>query len=170
MTDAAKSQELLDNPTLMAQVADRIKGTAPAPPEPTLAQTAFVALYKTEYDQADPKVYSYTSQSFDAAWIALYGTAWAALNEPAITGIAIAKGLRKLSNLMAEPKLEIVATNWEVVLAAFRSQESVDVSGASGPIDYDPATEEMSTPIEVWGIELMNGVYKFYPIGDPVTP
>jgi hypothetical protein len=35
----------------------------------------------------------------------------------------------------------------------------VDLQGASGNLDFDPATEETSGPIEVWHIPMMGGTW-----------
>jgi hypothetical protein len=38
------------------------------------------------------------------------------------------------------------------VVNAFRDGRSVDVSGASGELDFDPRTREVTAPLEVWTI------------------
>ena len=89
--------------------------------------------------------YLWTSLSNEAPW-----PKWVE-NPPAdpITGVGIAQGLRRVSNGI---EVEIRANSWNDVKARFAEAQPVDVVGASGELDYDPDTEETTTPIEIWSV------------------
>ena len=98
----------------------------------------------------------------NAAWLLVYGAAWAILQEDGLTGINMARGLRRVSD---GDSVEVRAGGWVSVQQAFRDGRSINAAGASGPIDYDPDTEETAADIEVWEIQggQISGIY-------PVSP
>lgn len=149
LTDAAANPDLLmqATPTRFGQV----RGTRQAPRDETtdLVYASFIAAYSAEYGE-DVKKFSFTANAFDAAWMLVYGAGWALLQDGEITGRNIARGLRRLSD---GPVIETRPTTWNQVLQAFGRGESVDISGASGDLDYDPVTEETTGEIETWRIE-----------------
>jgi branched-chain amino acid transport system substrate-binding protein len=148
LADAAFSAQLLE-----ATVADsevlfaKVRGTRPAPAEGALFN-AFAAAYAAEFS-ADATSSAYTPHAYDAAWLVIYGSAWSRFNEGEVTGLGIARGLRRVSSGTA---IEIQPTSWSTVVDAFRMGQSVNVEGASGPLDYDPQTEETAAPISLWVI------------------
>jgi ABC-type branched-subunit amino acid transport system substrate-binding protein len=149
LSDAAANPDLLmeANPLRFPQV----RGTRQAPrnEETDLVYTAFLAAYSAEYGE-DVRPFSFTANAFDAAWLLAYGSAWALLQDGGMSGKGIARGLRRLSS---GPELEIRATSWNLARQYFANGESIDVSGASGHLDYDPETEETTGRIETWRIE-----------------
>jgi len=143
------------NTTLIGETVDgsailypKIRGTRPAPAQGVLFN-AFAAAYAAEYDD-DAVSSGFTPHSYDAAWLVAYGIAWSQLVEGEITGTGIARGLRRISG--GEP-VDILPTSWPIVVDRFGVEAAIDVEGASGPLDYDPDTEETSAPIELWSIE-----------------
>ena len=88
-------------------------------------------------------------QSYDAAWLGMYAMAHSAGSEGAITGLGIARGLRQMSSGTA---ISVGSSSWEDAQAALASGNSIDVTGASGHLDYDPSSEETTSPIEIWSI------------------
>lgn len=153
MTDAAFNVMLIDETfDRAATLFPRIRGTRPAPAEGVLFN-AFAAAYAAEYD-ANADSSGFASHAYDAAWLVLYGIARASLAEPAIDGIGIARGLRSMSE---GPPLDILPTSWPTAVELLGTGGSIDVRGASGPLDYDPDTEETTAPISVWAIEPDDG-------------
>jgi branched-chain amino acid transport system substrate-binding protein len=148
LSDSAANPDLLmeANPARFPQV----RGTRQAPRDENvdLVYAAFIAAYASEFGE-DVRPFSFTANSFDAAWMLAYGTAWALLQEGEVTGPNIARGLRKLSS---GPDIEIRPTTWNQVVERFRAGDSVNIAGASGNLDYDPETEETSGTIETWQI------------------
>lgn len=147
LTDAAHSQDLLDDAAAAIDELGDIRGTSPALPEGS-AYDAFVASYAVAYNE-DVSNRSFTAHAYDAAWLVICGSAWSLHNEGEITGLGIARGLREVS---AGGQLELQAQHWPTIRASFEAGTSVDVIGASGDLDYDPETGETSGQIEEWQI------------------
>lgn len=149
LVDAAFNQTLLDEtPSAARDLFAKVRGTRPAPATGALFN-AFAAAYASVFN-ADPMSSAFNPHSYDAAWLVLYGVAWSQFNEGGISGVGIARGLRRVSN---GPQVAIQPAGWATVVDAFRSRDGVDVEGASGPLDYDPDTEETTAPIELWRID-----------------
>ena len=127
---------------------DQILGTRPSVPSGTIFDS-FAAAYAAEYDGEDVTNFAYTAHTYDAAWLSIYGLTWAWYSSGALTGIDIARGLRQLSD--GEP-IAVRPTTWNALKANFRAGMSVDVRGTSGELDFDPATEETTGPIDRWRI------------------
>lgn len=150
LTDAAA------NATFTAGVTDatvlaRVRGTRPVQLESPEFET-FVSLYQIRFGTTDVRELSFTSNAFDAAWLGLYGMAWAVENEPDMTPRSIAVGLRKVTGGGA-----MVATttpsSWATVQAEFAAGQAIEAVGASGDLNYDLATEELSGNFEVWVVQ-----------------
>ena len=148
LSDAAANQDLTmqADPTRFPQV----RGTRQAPldSDQDLVYAAFLAAYSSEYGE-DARKFSFTANSYDAAWLLVYGSAWGLLQDGSISGMNIAKGLRRVSS---GDTIGILPTTWNQVREKFQRGESINVEGASGHLDYDPVTEETSGKIETWQI------------------
>lgn len=149
LTDTARDQELLTAAAAASDLFDQIRGTAPWVRTDLPVYEFFAYAYGAEYapDSAADSVY--TAHTWDATWLAVHGVAWSVANEGAITGLGVARGLRQVS--AGEP-VDINPTTWTRIRASFDEGLSVDVTGASGNLDFDPVTEETSAPIEVWAV------------------
>ena len=150
LTDAAAQMELIDEVMPAARAFfPQIRGTRPAVASDTPLQEELYGAFAIEFRE-DPTSSSFTAHSYDAGALALYGLAWASLQEAEISGTTIARGLRRTSE---GEQLAVRAASWPLLLEAFRAGESIDLSGASGGLDFDPVSEELLTPIEVWTVE-----------------
>lgn len=148
LPDAAFSNQLLDETNSQAQTLfGKVRGSRPAPADGVVFNT-FAASYRSEFAE-DSTGSAFTPHSYDAAWMVLYGVAWASHNEDEVDGLGIAKGLRRLSS---GESVDVLASSWSTIQASFEAGRSVNLRGASGALDYDPQTEETSSPIEVWSI------------------
>jgi branched-chain amino acid transport system substrate-binding protein len=148
LTDAAANADVLTKaePDLFPNV----RGTRPAKSTGPV-NSAFSGAYASAFDGVDVSQFSFTAHAFDASWLVLYGSAWSHLQLGGeVSGLGIARGLRRIS---AGEKVEVGGSKYKTVIQAFRGGGSVDVVGASGELDYDPATEETTAPIEVWRID-----------------
>ena len=145
LADGAADEQIYEGDADDA-IYDHIRGTRPSVPS-GLVYDAFSIAYAAAYpgDSAADSVY--TAYSYDASWLAIYGTAWSWYDEGNVHGVGIARGLRRVS---AGTETEIRPTQWNNVKASFSAGSSIDVLGASGNLDYDPATEETTAPIEVF--------------------
>lgn len=158
LTDGARDLTLLQEVSGGRHLLDQVRGTAPATPSGPNYKT-FAGAYGAAYE-GDATDSVFTSYTYDATWLGLYGSAWAWYQgaaaeadaqglapERAVVGPDVARGLRKLSS---GDEIVIRSTGWPDVLSRFEAGSSVDVEGASGHLDYDPDTEETTAAIDIW--------------------
>ncbi|MDP2307863.1 MAG: ABC transporter substrate-binding protein [Pseudomonadota bacterium] len=148
LTDSARDDDVLDLASSASDLFDQVRGTAPSVPKGTVYDFFSVA-YSGAFAPAAASDSVYTAHTWDASWLAIYGVAWSAANEGGITGTGIARGLRQVS---AGTDVPIDPTSWSQVQASFDEASPIDVSGASGSLDFDPDTEETTASIDVWTI------------------
>jgi ABC-type branched-subunit amino acid transport system substrate-binding protein len=153
LTDVAATNAVLNSTSIPNKSAlfSRVRGTRPVPlPEgQDTAYQAFAAKYTKEYG-VSPGMFSFTSHTYDAAWLVLAGAAWSLLREEKVTGSGIARGLRQISS---GKSIDLQASSWYQIVESFRAKQSVDLRGTSSELDFDPKTEELTAPIEVWTVE-----------------
>ncbi|HKE13749.1 MAG TPA: ABC transporter substrate-binding protein [Kofleriaceae bacterium] len=161
LTDAAANPDVLSqaNPARFPQ----IRGTRAKPLDEgkDLVYASFIAAYTAAFRE-DVRSFSFAANAYDAAWLLAYGAAWALLQEDGLDGTRIARGLRHVSD---GESVAVRPGGWVSVQQAFRDGRSIDAAGASGPIDFDPDSEETAADIEVWRIDggRIEGLY-------PVSP
>jgi branched-chain amino acid transport system substrate-binding protein len=150
LTDAAANEGVLLGASAASSLFKRVRGTRPAPRDrQEYVFASFVANYKAQYMGQDPTTATFSDHSYDAAWLAFSGAAWSLLQEKEVTGLGIARGLRHVSS---GALTVTIPSSWAVVINAFRAGNSIDLSGASGEIDFDPVTRNVSASIEVWTV------------------
>lgn len=155
LTDAAANAAVLTGAAASAAIFPIVRGTRPAPRDTNdYVFASFGANYKAEYAGEDATAATFSAHSYDGAWLVLYGAAWSLVQEGRVTGLGIAHGLRKVSTGTATP---IIPSSWLGVLTSFRAGTSVNLSGASGEIDFDPITKNVIAPIEIWKISSETG-------------
>ena len=108
-----------------------------------------MASYSVAYEGEDATSAGFSAYAYDAGWLAVYGTAWAASNEAKIGGVEMARGLRRISDEEG-PQVSLQASSWSQAQALFAAGDSFDVIGTSGNLTYDPDSCETSAPIEIW--------------------
>lgn len=149
LTDAAASATVFKNAKPALAVFPRVMGSRPAVPKgPTFE--LFQTSYKLAFGGKDPATLSFVPHAYDASWMAFYGTAFAIGRDGRVSGRAVARGLRKISD--GSPETPITPANWKKIADALAGGGSVNVVGASGVLDYDAATEETSSLINIWKI------------------
>ncbi|MBW2257759.1 MAG: ABC transporter substrate-binding protein [Deltaproteobacteria bacterium] len=148
LTDGAADIGLLEATTAAAPLYPKVRGTRPSLPEGDVYE-AFRASYAAAYTD-DPANYAWTAHSYDAAWLGMYGAAWSLLQEGAIVAPGIGRGLRRLSS---GAPIDVRPGTWTDVLDEFGDGRGIDLTGASGDLDFDPATEETEGPVDVWEID-----------------
>ena len=156
LADAAADAVLFDV-GLGAALLPTVRGTRPQVPQGTRFDS-FSNNYLTVYGES-PDDSVYTSYAFDAAWLALYGAMWADVNGVPLSGDAVGTGILQLTE---GPITEIGYFTIAEVRAAFERGETVNIEGASGSLDFDPVTGEVSNPIEVWVVD--QGSEAFVPV------
>jgi branched-chain amino acid transport system substrate-binding protein len=147
LTDAAANADVLEGAAAASVLYPRIRGSRPSIPDGFIYDL-FIASYDLFFED-DVTRFSFAAHSYDAAWLALYGVAWATFNETEVSGTGMARGLRRVSS---GAPFGIRASTLAPIVQSMREGMGVDIAGASGELDYDPATEETSAPIDVWVI------------------
>ncbi len=137
-TDAARS------PVLLVPQTEGAYGTSGATSTGEAAQY-FAGQYLTRFG-ADPLTVGATANAFDAMMCLML--ALHASNGEG--GVRLAKGLTKLSAGAAVP---LVPTSFTTLVRELDLHDTVNVDGASGPLDFDEVTGEASSPIELWRIQ-----------------
>lgn len=153
VTDTAASVDLFASPQAPASVYARVRGTRPGAPTGSV-NGFFRGSYLFAF-QDDPDQFSFVANAYDAAFMVIYGAAWAQANEGSSrSGLGIARGMRQLSS---GTPIALGATTFAQALGVLGQGGSVDLEGASGELDYDPVTEETAGDVEVWMIDTTNG-------------
>ncbi len=150
LTDAAGNASFADGVTDV-EVLARVRGTRPVQVMTPEFET-FVSRYAIRFGTTDVRELSFTSNAFDAAWLGLYGMAWAVENEPDLSASSIATGLRKVTGGGASVATT-TPSSWATVQAEFAAGQAIEVNGASGNLDYDLSSEELSGNFEVWIVQ-----------------
>jgi len=152
--DAGYNTQVLDQTQSgLSLIYPRIRGVFPGEiDKDSSAYKQFDTAYRTTFDGDDPTMSSYSPHTFDATWLAIYGTAWAEYQrDGALSGLDIAFGLQQISDPGGK-EIEVGSLSWPSVKSEFKAGRAINVNGASGSIDYDPETEETKAPVLYWKI------------------
>ena len=164
LTDAAKDDAVTSNASTYSALFPLVAGTFPSNLKPTGTYGKFIQSYSDVYkEDLDPDAAAYSKYVFDASFMMLSGIIWSYYNDGGITPHGIGTGLRNISD---GEKSNFNQSDWRSILVEkFKVGKSVDVEGASGQLNYDPATGETSGAIEVWRIEASGDppTYSFVP-------
>jgi ABC-type branched-subunit amino acid transport system substrate-binding protein len=165
LPDGAFSESLLaDQDGVTSEARDllfpNVQGTVPGLPRGP-AFTNFTTLYRAVNNGEDPTVLPFTANAYDAAWLALSGYSWAAHNEGGISGIGAARGLLEISDPSFGTPLEIGPGSWTNIQSNFTAGRSIDVQGASGPLDYGDDGETVG-PIDIWDLDLVDEEWELH--------
>jgi len=151
LADAAKDPAVLfaadGGSSVSMTELDLALGTAPAQG----AGGGFIAFrdsFRARYG-IDPNSFSFTSQSYDAIWLVMLAAA-SAQSTGEISGPRLGQGMGKLS--AAGPSIPLRADKWTEASNILLQGLSINVEGASGPLDFDPATGTPAAPYEVWQV------------------
>jgi len=152
LPDGAFDVQLLNEGANGISLFPLIRGTVPATPS-GLAYNNFVAAYRTQFNGEDPSDFGFSAHAYDASWMAIAGAAWSKYQEGGtISGLGTARGLRQLSDSEG-PTFDLSQNLWSSIASTLKEGTAIDVTGASGPLNYDLETGEMTSPIDVWTVE-----------------
>jgi len=158
LTDtAAASPEFLGD-AVAAPLFPRLRGSRPAlATGPVYDQ--FIAAYGSRFmEEPDVAQYQYAPHAYDAAWLIFAGAVRSRSAADAVTGDAIAEGLKHLSDVRpGGTNFELLPGTWSALAPELAAGRDVDVRGASGELDFDATTDETSGPVEIWRIGGMPG-------------
>lgn len=148
LTDSAANKDLLTGAAGAASVFPRVIGSRPAVPQGPvyeLFRTSFNAAFKQ-----DPNTFSFVPHAYDAAWLVFYGHAWALRRDRKLDGTALSRGLRQLS--AGGEEISVSPGTWKRVADELGAGREINITGASGRLDFDPVTEETTGLIDIWKI------------------
>ncbi|MBM4783871.1 MAG: ABC transporter substrate-binding protein [Archangiaceae bacterium] len=146
-TDAMK-----DTSVLTAQTKPELAGafgTAPAQGAGG-AYDDFRNRYRGEF-KLDPNDFSFTSHSYDAAFLVMLAAAHASRDGGALTGPRLNEGMVALSS-RSGPSYRVGPTTWRDASAALAGGMSINVEGASGGLDFDLDAGAPASPYEIWQV------------------
>jgi ABC-type branched-subunit amino acid transport system substrate-binding protein len=151
VADVAANDDLVALTTTGARRFPQLRATRPAPPS-TIITSEFASEYASANGGSNPLDHSFTAHTYDATALTLLGIGYAA-GAGDITGVRIAEGLRLVSAGTHEYRL--LGANLPAIIAAMRAPSpDVNVVGASGALDFDPSTEELtSATYQVLGVD-----------------
>lgn len=149
-TDSAKDPTLISSLGTQASEIQDALGTAPAQGAGLAAVYAsFRDSYQSRY-QIDPSSYSFTSHSYDAVYVLGLAMAFAAKDgSGTVDGPNVATGLTKLSS---GSSFRLIPTQFTPAVNELVAGRSINVDGASGKLDFDPAKGEAPSPMELWRV------------------
>lgn len=154
-TDNARSTSLYAFDGGLQRLAGS-EGTGPsAAPTSDPVYGLFKGLYTAEFS-VDPATSSYVPNAYDAVLLLAAGALWAD-GHGGVSGPGIASGLGQLSDTTQAPT-NLTADNFTALSAAFSQGKRVNVRGASGALDFDPATGVAPGPIDVWALQPDGGI------------
>lgn len=134
-------------------ILDSVVGVRAAPGQGS-SFNRFASDYQSAFGQV-PTTAAYSAHAFDAAWLAALGATWSILQEGELSALGIARGLRRVSSTASGAATVdfTIATQYLRARNAFDEGNAVRVSGASGAIAFDNATELLRGGIiELWDV------------------
>lgn len=152
LADAAKDQTAL----LASDLAPEVKaivasalGTAPYHSEGVQYGTFKQAL--ADAFDIDADGFSFLAQSYDAAYLAGYGLAYAEAAAPPHDGRRVVEGF---SRTVAGAGIRVGKPEWNQARRALTEGDdaarTIDIEGTSGPLDFDVSTGDTTGPMEIW--------------------
>lgn len=152
LADAAKDQTALLAPDLDPEVraiVARALGTAPYHSEGVQYGTFKQAL--ADAFDIDADGFSFLAQSYDAAYLAGYGLAYAEAAAPPHDGRRVVEGF---SRTVAGSAIRVGKPEWNQARRALTEGDdaarTIDIDGTSGPLDFDVSTGDATGPMEIW--------------------
>lgn len=149
-TDSAKDPALMADLGALASEINGAEGTAPAQGAGQ-AYTSFRDAYRSRFT-TDPGTIAFTSHAYDAMYLVALAAAHAAKDgSGTVNGAAIATGLTRLSDTSKQP-IRLSPSQFTGATSELAAGRNINVDGASGKLDFDSATGEAVSPIEVWQV------------------
>lgn len=122
----------------------RILGTVPGSNSAQWA--AFRQQYLSKFGQSPtPDVFG-TAGSYDALYLLAYAAV--AAGDQRLTGTVLAEGMARL--VPQGTTIDVGGAQMNLAFSLLQNGENADFNGASGPLDFDLATGEAPSDIQVW--------------------
>lgn len=146
-SDSAKDPAIITAQTLPE--LQSALGTAPAQGVGSAFED-FRSRYRRRFS-VDPNDFSYTSHSYDAAFLVMFAAAWASREGGPINGQRMIDGMSRLG-VASGVSFRIRADTWRNASAALLAGRSINLDGASGALDFDLDAGAPPSPYEVWRV------------------
>ncbi|WNG55185.1 amino acid ABC transporter substrate-binding protein [Archangium gephyra] len=147
-SDSVKDNAVLAD-SLAASQAQNFYGTAPAQGTGQAFST-FRARFLDKYKK-EPAAYAYTSNAYDAMYLLALGASYSQSTSNAVTGVKIAEALMRVSSGSSSTSTQLTNSNFTGLAAQLASGQSVNIEGASGPLNFD-VNGEARAPVELWQV------------------
>lgn len=152
VSDGGKKQELLDLIKSNNAIRTRVRGTVPGTAGATFQ--AFSLHYQGKFNST-PAVFGMAG-AYDSTYILTY--TMASLGSATPTGATIAGAMKKL---VGGTKLVVGPDTLSTAMQTLGAGGSLDIDGASGPLDFDLAAHEALSDIDVWCVAILNNTTTF---------
>jgi len=142
-TDAAANGDLFVMTTDGAARFGQVFATRPSAPD-TIVTEEFDSNFEAAFGDS-PFPFSFAAHTYDATVLVLLGAGFSLGDRGEVTADGIAQGILRMSNI-GQAETRLVGTSFIPVIEQIRaSGDTVNVVGASGPLDFDPTTEELTS-------------------------
>ncbi|HMC69825.1 MAG TPA: ABC transporter substrate-binding protein [Mycobacteriales bacterium] len=153
MTDSPKKPSLWGELAGNYAVLNRVRGTGPANPDfSDPSGKAFAVLqtnYKNAFNGEDPAETAFVGNAYDAFYVAAFATL--ALPSGKRDGQSIAANLARMSDA-AGVSVTVGPNNINSGVTPLQMGGTIDLTGTSGPLDFDENGDVRSAPIEKWSV------------------
>lgn len=150
-SDNARATSLV---TGLTDGASRLAGSlGTVPSTPSAATSATYSDFDFQYRNAfsvDPAGAAFVANTYDATMVLMLGTVWAEAHG-GLTGANVAAGLAMLAD-GTQSETPLLPDNLTQLSSQLRQGRAVNVEGASGALQFDPATGVPPGPIDVWTV------------------
>ena len=143
LSDGGLINDLWDYVGTNDELRKRVGGTVPG--TDNILFKSFKSQYSTKFtDGTSPDVFG-AAGGFDALYLLAYAAV--SLGATPITGASLSQGLAKTTTGTA---IDVGASNINDALTPLLGGSSINFTGASGPLDFDLATGEAPSDIQIW--------------------
>jgi ABC-type branched-subunit amino acid transport system substrate-binding protein len=146
LPDGARRPEVITLVTGNDTLRKHVRGTVPGTNNELYVQ--FGNRYAPQFGGTFPSLFGMAG-AYDAVYLIAYGIVAGGANPP--TGASVATGLTKM---VGGTKVDVGKLSLSTTFQALQSGGSIDINGTSGPLDFDLATGEAASDIDVWCIGL----------------
>jgi branched-chain amino acid transport system substrate-binding protein len=151
LSDGLRTPELLNQIGANDSLRKRVLGTVPGVPGPNFSA------FKIAFDGAFPgtSADSYAAGAYDATLLLGFAIAAAGDKQP-LTGALLDEGLKKTIPGAGRARVNADVNDINNGFAGMAGA-GIDFAGASGPLDFDPATGEAKADIQIWCLKPVAG-------------
>lgn len=145
---AAYRSELLEQAGAASALFDNLRGIRSATRRGAVAD-GFNSSFASAYGGADADQSTFAGQAYDSAWATWSAMVWSGMRTGAITPSGIDDGLGVLSFGLP---LSLGPSGWNELVETFQDAGTVDLDGASSPLDFDATSHAIRGPVAVWTV------------------